>query len=412
MGKNISPNFVTLYSNLMVFFVCGITFFISPLICLLLSIFFFLFQKKESWITSGFLAVSVTYPILNYVPLPSDDASRIFHVFEALRGIQFENLLVWLKAWAPDYLNYPIFTGFMYLFAQFCKPAVLSFFTAAVSVAVLTFIVEKFTNKFEIPTLIKFLLIIACIFWLNILELISGMRFTLASVLVVLLVLEIFIFRSNRSNITWVWFLIPLMIHPGVILIVLPVLAWWFVRFFKNSLIKAVTGVCFTVMLALFIGSQITGFGYINMLLSRYTSYKSVTYGYLLQPQRVLHVVIGFCIISFSLLMLRNLRVSSENKSNYQLNTLESILKYYVVVFAFCAFEMNFESRMMVAIPILSILAISSISSKKVVDIFKRNTYVVILTLLLVILSGVLYNIGISRIDIETINWYLPFASF
>ncbi|WP_252902715.1 hypothetical protein [Paucilactobacillus hokkaidonensis] len=145
---------------------------------------------------------------------------------QGMSRIPIDGLISWLRLWAGDYLNYPIFTGLMYIISQRYQNDLLPFIVAGISYSLVIYVVSKFSRIFKIPQLIKYLALFSSVLWISFLELISGMRFTLACCVAILILLNIFIFndfKTIKNYLSLLWFLIPLAIHPGVSLILAPI---------------------------------------------------------------------------------------------------------------------------------------------------------------------------------------------
>lgn len=395
-------------------FILGITFLISPIVSLILSLILMIICRKESIIFSLFGGFSLAYPALFYSPLITDDASRIFHVVEAMRGVQLSYLLSWLKLWAVDYLNYPLFTMLMYIISQTLQTIFLSFIVAGLTYATIMYCVSKFTRSFEVSSFVKMLTIIAATLWINVLELISGMRFTLACALVVLIILQLFVFKRKKqiSFLNWFWFFIPIAIHPGVILTILPVIIFWLFKFKHSVVTKFIFFMLFGLLSILLIGGQVLRNSYLNMLLNRLTNYQSVSYGYVLEPQKIVHAILGACITIIAVIFLHRIKKVSKMEFN-KFETLNLIIWSYLVCYLVLVFSINLEMRMMMVMPIISILGICSLSSKNTIDVFTRKTeYFVLMSLLLIIISGAVYNVGVLKINFDTINWFFPLVNY
>lgn len=395
--------------NILFFLLVGLTYLISPVLTLFLSFFIIVRRSKKSIILSLLFGFSLAYPALFYIPLLTDDATRIFHVVDSMKDIQLSYLVTWLQTWAQDYLNYPTFTFLMYFVARTLKTTFLSFIVAGLSYASICYSICKFTQIFKIPNFIKGLAIVASITWISFLELISGMRFVLASCIALLIILDLFVLKKNMNYLSLLWFLIPISIHPGVLLVIIPIVLFWIIKKQSNVLVRTLLILLAIFSLIVLLGGQDFQNQYIRMLLTRFTIYQNITYDYVMAPQKIFHLGLGITITLLSILFLY--RESNDdmlvNSVIYRLSTLNKIyFLYYLILIPI----INLDMRLMMVMPIIAILGITTKTSIYIQSNSKWIYFVIIL-LMLLILSGVVYNISALKINFEPVSWLFPFLN-
>lgn len=395
--------------NILFFLLVGLTYLISPVLTLFLSFFIIVRRSKKSIILSLLFGFSLAYPALFYIPLLTDDATRIFHVVDSMKDIQLSYLVTWLQTWAQDYLNYPTFTFLMYFVARTLKTTFLSFIVAGLSYASICYSICKFTQIFKIPNFIKGLAIVASVTWISFLELISGMRFVLASCIALLIILDLFVLKKNMNYLSLLWFLIPISIHPGVLLVIIPIVLFWIIKKQSNVLVRTLLILLAIFSLIVLLGGQDFQNQYIRMLLTRFTIYQNITYDYVMAPQKIFHLGLGITITLLSILFLY--RESNDdmlvNSVIYRLSTLNKIyFLYYLILIPI----INLDMRLMMVMPIIAILGITTKTSIYIQSNSKWIYFVIIL-LMLLILSGVVYNISALKINFEPVSWLFPFLN-
>lgn len=386
----------------------GLTYLVSPIITFFLAFIFIVKKRKESFGFSLLLGFSLAYPALYYLPLLTDDASRIFDVVNSMQAVQITNLINWLQLWAEDYLNFPIFTTLMYLVSQTAKTTFLSYLSVGITYALICYTISKFSRIFEISSTIKSLVLIASFFWINFLELVSGMRFPLASCLTILIILNLFVFKPKINYFSLLYFLIPLGIHPGSLIIIGPVIFIWLIKKYNNVLFRTVIIILVTMGFLLVLDGHILQNNYTGMLLRRFNAYQTTTFGYVLEPQRIIHLIIGVSITIISLFLLHGISVKKPNINNSIFIRLYQLNKLYFFYYCILMFLMNIEMRMMVATPIIAILGIAAKTSRRIREDLRWH-YFVILFLLLLIITGAIYNKSLLSINFEPIPWFFPF---
>lgn len=405
----IEKNSIYEAKTILFFLLIGLTYVISPALTLALSFLFIVRSSKKSVILSLLFGFSLAYPALFYIPLLTDDATRIFHVVDSMKDIQLSYLVTWLQNWAQDYLNYPTFTFLMYFVARTLKTTFLSFIVAGLSYASICYAVCKFTQTFKIPNFIKGLTLVASITWISYLELISGMRFVLASCIALLIILNLFVFKKDMNYLSLLWFLIPISIHPGVLLVIIPIGLIWVIKKQSNMLVKSLLILLVMMGLVILLTGQNLQNQYIRMLLGRLTTYQNVTYGYVMAPQKIFHLVLGVTATLLSVLFLY--RESSENYlADDMIHRLSSLSRIYFLYYLILLPAINLDIRLMMVMPILAILGIT-IKTSRYIQSDSKWAYFIIILLILLIISGAVYNISALKINFEPIPWLFPFLN-
>ncbi|WP_244452886.1 hypothetical protein [Lactiplantibacillus plantarum] len=397
--------------NYFLIFIIFLSFFMSPIISFLLSILYIGLIKQPSRLVSILAGFSLGFPALYYVPLSTDDASRIFRVMQSLRLTPVSNLENWLNLWAPDYKNYPIFTGSMYVIARFFQDDVLPFIVAGVSYSVIIYFVYRFSYSFKLSNWGRFLTLFASVVWIAYLELISGMRFTLACCIAILIIQSEFITNDRtgiKSILHWLLFLISILIHPGVLLILFPIGIY---------VLLSQKGIYSKFLIFVLIGYVITSYvlhmTFLTMLVSKFVVYQTTTFAYVTSTQRIVHVVVAFGIVFFSLLISNfEKKRSGSSLVNGVADRLFKINILYFILMLVMLMSINMEVRIISVMPILAITGISIyFSDSSSSDRNGSESIIVSMILISIIIAGLLYNFNVRNIDFNNIQWLFPFMS-
>lgn len=384
------------------FFCC---FLISPYISLVVAFVYFSF-KSESVVTSIILGYSVAFPALFFAPLSTDDASRIFNLVDQMRNMGNNQIMPWLHMWASDYLNYPIYTLMMWLVSKISEnDSLLSFLVAGAAYSCVFFLCWKISRWFDLSVGNKYLMTVACVAWVGFLELVSGMRFTLASLIVVLILFNVFVFVKRADSVNYaslLWLIIPVLIHPAVLMLLVPagmalVLARMNLPFKMLALL-----VCVILLVFLFsgIGSSVP---YVQMIRARLFAYQSTTFDYLSSPQRIFHFVAA---VFFGLISFVEMSVLSKHsrESVLGLRGVYNLVSAYLPYFLIIVISVTFGMRLTVGVPLIFIICLGVVNSRKVsINVQALNAVV----LLLVILSGIIFNISAIHIDYTGLRFFL-----
>lgn len=386
--------------KIIIFVLLTICFFISPILSFLIATIFFS-MKKESAIVSFFFGISISFPALFYVPLMTDDAYRIFDVVQSMQNVSAEYIITWLKLWAGDYLNYPLFTALMYFVSHHFNYTALSFIVAGITYSLITYTVWKYVRILKVNIVSKYLTLFASLSWVSYLETISGMRFNLACVMALYIILELFIFKEKYKIIDLAWLLIPLSIHPGVILIILP-LFFLLILQRGNLVVKVVSFSIFLIGGIVFISGLADSLPYVGMLKRRLTSYQSTSFGYISSPQHIVHFCIAVLIAIISVVLMGHLQ--KERISQNFLYTMQyKMSSIYLVYFLITVLSLSFGMRLAMILPILFILIISSSTSSLLLT--QQKTFANSILVFLII-SGLAYNINVLDINFYNINLF------
>lgn len=392
---------------IMLILLVGLTYFISPIFTLVLSSIILIMSKKETIGFSFLLGFSISYPALYYLPIPAEDASRLYQVVEGMRSIQLNGLISWLQLSARDYLNYPIFSSLMYIVSQTLKTTFLSFIASGLTYTIVCYLTTKFARIFQLSKLTVALTLLANIFWISFVETISGMRFPLASCIVILIILNLFVYREHISYFSLLYFLIPLGIHPGVIILIIPIIFIWIMKKYDNLLLKIIMIVLAVATFILVFNGQVFQNDYTGMLLRRFNSYTTIRYDYVFTPQKIMHLILGIIITFISFILLKKIAKDAENSVLFaRLNQLNLI---YLIYYCLLIMSINLDVRMMVATPLIAILGIAARTSNRLY-VIPQWQYFVVLLLILIIIIGLIYNKAILRLNFETIKWFFPLA--
>lgn len=384
-----------------------IGYFMSPIFSLIISFFLVLRSKRESFVVSFFAGFSIAYPALFYVPLESDDANRILSVVNSMKDVSITNLLNWLQTWAPDYVNYPLFTGAMFFVAKNFQTTVLPFLVIGIAYSLVIFSVKKFSRIFKISNVVSGLTIFSSLLWINFLELISGMRFVLACCIVLLIILERYVYSKRALSFKdFLWFIVPMCVHPGVVLVIIPLLIMYVVQL-KKSFIQYAIGIAAVGAFGYFISLS----DYFSMLLKRFSFYKTNIYIYIFTPQKLLHLVIG---VFIGILCMIQLKTMKDGRQGVLFDRLYLLIKSYLIYYLIMILSMNFAIRLNMVMPIIFILGIAACSSQFLFSMEENEQiekdYFSIGLLLFLIFFGVIYNVGIFKINFDQIKWMLPFV--
>lgn len=403
MNNDIEKQKLSTGMKLFIFFIlCG-SYLISPFIALLFS-FAVIGIINQSFLSSLVFGFSLAYPALFYEPLFTDDASRIMYIMDEMRGIPFNELHHWLSLWANDYLNYPIFTSLMYIVARNFQDTVLPFIVAGISYSIIIYLSSKFSNIYKLSLLVKYLTIISSIVWISYLELISGMRFTLACAISLLIICNIFLFSSSiRRKKYWnlIWFIIPLMIHPGVILILIPLIIILLLRQ-KNNIWNFIILIASVSLLILFFSNFSSQITYVAMLKNRLFSYQSTSFGYIYSPQHIVHFSLALFMGIIASIELNFVKKQNFNKK-WLFKNLYILVIIYTMYFFVSIISFTFGMRLAMVMPIIFIFAISSMTSNLLNE---KITAVNIILLLVIIISGAVYNFNFFDINLSGIHFF------
>lgn len=383
--------------KLAIFIVLIISYLISPFLALFLS-FISIAMFQQSAVVSLVCGFSLSYPALFYNPLVTDDSSRILNIVHEMQGISPEGLYHWLSLWAGDYLNYPLFTWLMYIVAKNFQDTALPFIVAGISYSVVIYLGFKFSKLFKLSLLFKYLTIVASVVWISYLELISGMRFTLACVISLLIICHMFLFDNTikrRHYISIAWFIMPLLIHPGVVLILVPLFFIFFLKQ-KNTMFKVVILLLFVLALMFFFSNVSSRFMYVLMLKKRLFSYSVISFGYVSSPQHIVHFFLAIITGIIGFMELRVIKTKNFEEK-WLFDNLYILVGIYTAYFFIAIISLNFGMRLAMVMPILFIFAISSATSQLLDD--NKSELVNLFLLCMIIVLGLFFNANFLDID-------------
>ncbi|GAB6093379.1 hypothetical protein [Furfurilactobacillus curtus] len=404
-AQNAVPKFLLKFTVLLLLFS---SFYFSPIISFLGSVLVLAFSK-ESILVSAIGGFSLAYPALFFQPLITDDATRIFFVVKGMQNIPLSGLKYWLKMWAPDYLNYPLFTGLMYVVARWLQVEALPFIVAGVTFTAVFYTVWKFARIFEITRLAKILVLLSSVTWLNYLELISGMRFSLACALALFSIVDACFLDTKTASTRYshlFWLIVPILIHPGVMILVIPVIVYIILNqknFFSKWVSLIGTSVFGLVLILLNVFQNNNS--YLRMISNRLNGYQSTTFDYYLSPQRLVHfflaLTLGLVAISMSSMMLKQQEMNPLFRQKVE--SLKRICTIFEIYFLISLISISFGMRLAVLVPMLFVLLTAVTTSRFTSGPF---LYAPLLILTFVFILNLFYNISALHANFYGIVWF------
>lgn len=382
---------------------------ISPLLSLIVVLWLFWLIQRPAISLSLIGGFSLALPALSYLPLSTDDATRLFAVVASMQTVPLGNLYHWLRLWAQDYLNYPLFTAMMYVTARHFQNDVLPFVVAGVTYAAIMYTVQRFGAVMHLQPTITLLTTIASLLWISFLELVSSMRFTMACSLALLIVVQVYLAPKSRHFwLAQLWLLVPVLIHPGALIIVVPTLLTTFMRPGKVW-VKGIWAAVLVALLGYFVIFQ-AHYSYIAMLVTRFTSYQTGAFSYVTSPQRLLHLAEGLIIMLAGALQLMCLG-RRDALTTPAMRTLRTLLLTDLGFIIVSLLVVNIAIRYMTVLPIIGLLGVAGMTADHV-RTSQTVKWLNVVLLCGVCGAGLIYNISFLHMTFTTIHWLFPLAGY
>jgi hypothetical protein len=199
-------------------------FIFSPFLALPLVLWDTLNKSKGS-----LLLLTITYALISYLYIPDDADDKFYYIglFEDFKVLDFDGFLFFIFLEATDFFYYLIF----YLYAQIGFSSgffffSMTFFTVGISI----YVFDKILQTFQLKGKRYFLFITMLLLSFNLVNLLSGFRFYLASTFVLLGLYNAFFGR--KKSIGLLFLILGIVTHFSALLFLV---LYLFILFFNNS---------------------------------------------------------------------------------------------------------------------------------------------------------------------------------
>ena len=215
-----------------------LSFFISPLISLLISIilyFFYIDHEINKKFLIVMISLSIAYFSFHLIPLETDDLFRHYKILNTIKNVSF------LDSFKFGYPGVPLNTIIMYICSKIFNevrlyPLILIFF----GFLFLFMIFLNLENKFRIPKILEFILFAFVFFEMVPRYYFSGIRNHFTFIILSFLIIEFYFSKKSRNKIllSIIISILLYFIHNGVILVL--ILFLFYELIYKNLLSKKI----------------------------------------------------------------------------------------------------------------------------------------------------------------------------
>ncbi|WP_172821853.1 EpsG family protein [Latilactobacillus curvatus] len=302
--------------------------------------------------------------------------------FSSMRG-----MFLTLSANHMEESSYPVFSLLMYLVSRTPYITYISGISLCLTLLCSLYPIVDLYSKDKIGRFQAIIGVVSILVWINYLLVVSGMRFYLATALVLLIAYENLFIRNNK--LLSLLYFIPIFVHPGII----PVVIIAFLANFKKSKNILVSVLMLALLptvvyFATFFNNHINVY-YLNLMFSKVTHYASnENYTELMGRAFFIRLWMSMVVI---ILILIWYTFFLKNKSN----------KYYLFIQYTLLFTLGSapfynlgDRNINVAIPLVVMLVILEVMKKsnrtsRLIDVLIGMNSIVI-----VIIIGIFYNLN------------------
>lgn len=203
-------------------FISLVVFFIFPTLSAILTSIFFLTKKKRQWVYLFLFSISISILSLYFIPHYSFDAHRYYSNMDMFSmQPSLRQLFSLIDNANMEYKNTPVIVILMYVISKTRKYTYISFVSIFLLVFTSLFPIILYQKKEIFKNRFYILVSLFLLTWINYLNTISGFRFYIGiSLFLIIFYLEFFFKFKSRI---FIWFyILPILVHPGLFLIVLP----------------------------------------------------------------------------------------------------------------------------------------------------------------------------------------------
>lgn len=340
--------------------------------------------------------IGVALIALRYTPFPTDDAA--YHYKAAYIFEYYDSVFEWLRDLLGgniyteyEYRDYPVFGFLLYIFSGTGTYSIISFFVAFIVYYIYCYIIVDIYKNKSTSKVFFILSIIAIIAVTNYRYTLSGMRYSLATAIVILL-----FYRDYKKNFvidkTALLYIIPSLIHPSMILYIIFRFVFSKIRSVNIFTSVLVVGI-FPLILLLANVFQNIGIPYLEMLSTKIIRYQdNEAYQDLYRKPEMIRLYAGVALSILFILFYKFLEIKGKFKEN---NRGFYILTYYISLFSIgISFFRNLIDRSLWFVyPMVIISLFMYVSSEKNIKITRSvEHFMLFAAMLFICFMGIVYN--------------------
>lgn len=352
------------------------------------------FKYKEIYIFLFVLGLSLT--ALRYTPYPTDDGA--YHFASAYMFSYYDNIYTWFvelmnqEIFTPNY-NYnefPLFGLLMYIFSKTETYSLISFTVAFATYYCYVYIIKDLYFKEYFSKFLFFLALIGIVLLNNFRYTTSGMRYCLA-----IGIMSLLLYKDGKDGYkldkSLVLYLIPILIHPSIILYVILRIIYPFLK--RVQLYKSIT-VVVIYPLILFLAPIVLGViggGYSESLISKILVYQqNSSYEELFNTTLVFRIYIGVLVSIMYILIYHTYIFSKKINKFYSFQTMTYYLSLLSIGMA--PYQNLIDRHIFLLLPMILVSLLMYIIN---FDIYKNNQglyYILVVLFIGFIITGIFYN--------------------
>lgn len=368
--------------------------FVSPLVALLLSSIMIFVDKKTNWQWIVLISVIVALPALLFIPDLNMDANSYFSAMDVFKKFtNIKELLSYITSTTTilgEYKSYPVSLFLLYSIAKIDLYSLLPFITVMLSYIAAMLSVSLFFKNKKIYGYI--FIQVASLFCIHYLFSMSVVRYYLA---VSILLIIVFILIKSDIKLFAFALLIPILIHPGIILPIIIIFFGYCIKRISNKIIISLiisVPVLFGLATAL---QKMFSNNYIGIQLNKLLRY--IGNG----EQVTRFITKGTVLIEFSVVLYLLIFILIVNYYRKYLDMVDiRTSRIVIIAYYFAAFTISIAPFNIIFIRYMVIAMILTFSAYSVMINLgddKINIFIYI-DLLLILLVGVVSNLDILKV--------------